>query len=410
MPETLYLIDGFAQIFRAYYAIRNGMRSPITSEPTHAVFGFAGMLLKLLGQLKPDYVAVAVDSPGKTFRDELYLPYKATRRETPEDLTSQIPRVFELIEGFGIPIVGVPGIEADDVIASIVQRVLDDSACAGLSVRIVSKDKDLEQLLCDRVALFDIHTDTTIDVAALLANKGITPDQVIDVLALTGDTVDNVPGVAGIGLKTAAQLVQQFGSLDGIFANIDQIKGKRRDNLEKARGHLPLSRTLVTLKRDAQVPFTLKIARARPPDAHKLIPLFQQLGFHRYQDEVRRLAGGDGAVPPLPLGEAAQRAGEGGGAPSTNGAPVDRGRPHPSPLPGGEGTNSGREGTSPHPPAPSPTLTRGEGGSVRQLPGIETDGSTSSSSPALRTAVRASSPSPAVHPDGAPSSPSPRVS
>src|SRR5207249_11880369 len=111
-----------------------------------------------------------------------------------------------------------------------------------------SKDKDLEQLLGDRVTLFDIHTDSTIDVASLMETKGITPEQVIDVLALTGDTVDNVPGVEGIGPKTAAQLIQQFGSIDGILSNLEQIKGKRRENLEKARGHLPLSRTLATLK------------------------------------------------------------------------------------------------------------------------------------------------------------------
>src|SRR5207248_4527636 len=153
MPETLYLIDGHAQIFRAYYAIRGGMRSPVTGEPTHAVFGFTAMLLKLLGQLQPDYVAVASDTPGSTFRDDLYPAYRGTRRDTPEDLTSQVPRVFEMVEAFGIPVVGRPELEADDVIASIVHRVLDDPALGALSIRIVSKDKDLEQLLCDRVTL-----------------------------------------------------------------------------------------------------------------------------------------------------------------------------------------------------------------------------------------------------------------
>src|SRR5947207_2634343 len=111
MPDTLYLIDGYAQIFRAYYAIRGGMRSPVTSEPTHAVFGFAGMLLKLLSQIRPAYVVVAVDAPGRTFRDDLYDAYKGTRQATPEDLTAQIPRIFELIEQFGIPVIGQPGLE-----------------------------------------------------------------------------------------------------------------------------------------------------------------------------------------------------------------------------------------------------------------------------------------------------------
>jgi DNA polymerase-1 len=290
MPETLYLIDAFAQIFRAYYAIRGGMRSPITGEPTHAVFGFTGMLLKLFSQFQPHYVVAAIDAPGRTFRDEIFEAYKGTRLVTPDDLKSQIDRIFEVVEGFGIPLIGQPGLEADDVIATITQRTLDNPEYDGIRIRIVSKDKDLEQLLCDRVTMFDIHTDTTIDVAALMANKGITPTQVVDVLALTGDTVDNVPGIEGIGLKTAAQLVRQFGSIDGILANLDQIQGKRRENLEKGRDRLPLSRTLVTLKCDGDFPFSLETARVSPIDLSRLLPLFQQLGFNRFQDEARLLA------------------------------------------------------------------------------------------------------------------------
>lgn len=297
MPETLYLIDAFAQIFRAYYAIRTPMHSPATGEPTQAVFGFTSMLLKLCSQLQPHYVAVACDSPGKTFRDELYPAYKATRRETPEDLISQVPRVFQVVEGFGIPLIGQAGLEADDIIATIVQRVLDDPALGHLHIRIVSKDKDLEQLLNDRVSLFDIHTDSTTDVAALLANKGIRPDQVIDLLTLMGDTSDNVPGVEGIGPKTAAQLIQRYGSLDGLLLNLDQLKGKRRENIEKARDTLPLSRTLVTLKRDADFPFSIEEARVKPIDSSRLLPLFKQLGFNRFRDEVQRVAPPSAAAP-----------------------------------------------------------------------------------------------------------------
>jgi DNA polymerase-1 len=342
MSETLYLIDGYAQIFRAYYAIRGGMHSPITSEPTHAVFGFTGMLLKLLAEFRPHYVVVAIDAPGRTFRDDLYtlypelrqsgsaaldpgapalerlvLPerfpvevappvgseegryaqYKGTRRATPEDLTSQIDRIFEVIEGFGIPIIGQPGLEADDIIACITQQVLAAPDYRDINIRIVSKDKDLEQLIGDRVALFDIHTDTTIDAAALLANKGIRPEQVIDVLALTGDTVDNVPGVEGIGLKTAAQLINQYGSLEGIYEHLGEIKGKRRENLEKARGYLPLSRAMVTLISDASLPFSLGAARVQPINLQRLLPLFRELGFNRYQEEARQLAADAGAAP-----------------------------------------------------------------------------------------------------------------
>jgi DNA polymerase-1 len=290
------------------------------------------MLLKLYQQCRPDYVVAAVDTPGKTFRDELYADYKGTRRATPDDLTSQVPRVLEVFQHFGIPVVGQAGLEADDVIATITRRVLADPSLAGLSVRIVSKDKDLEQLLGDRVTLFDVHTDTTVDVASLLANKGVTPAQVVDTLALMGDAVDNVPGVAGIGPKTAAQLISEFGSLEGILAHLDEIKGKRREALEQARAHLPLSRTLVTLKGDADFPFSLETARARPPDAGRLVSLFQTLGFHRFQDEVRRLAAawptpraGPEAVPaPAEAAVTAPPAPAGGGpAPEGEGAPVE---------------------------------------------------------------------------------------
>ena len=300
MPETLYLIDGYAQIFRAFFAIRGGMRSPVTGEPSHAVFGFTQMLLKLFDVFHPTYVVVALDAPGKTFRDEMYADYKGTRNATPDDLTSQIPRIVELIELFGIPTIAYPGLEADDVIGCITRKILEDPDCADISIRIVSKDKDLEQLLGPRVTMFDIHTDTTIDTDALLANKGITPDQVIDVLALIGDTVDNVPGVDGIGPKTAVQLIQQFGSIDGILANLDQIPGKKRENLEKAAAHLPLSRDLVTLKCDVPMPFTLDAARVRPLNTGKIVALFKQLGFNRFQDEVMRIAGGSGVTGEAP--------------------------------------------------------------------------------------------------------------
>src|SRR5687768_625384 len=289
MPETLYLIDGYAQIFRSYYAIRGGMRSPVTGEPTHAVFGFSSLLFKLLRDIKPEYVVVAFDAPGNTFRDDLYADYKGTRRETPDDLISQIPRIVELIERFGITVVKQPGLEADDIIATIVQRLLDDSASSHINVRIASKDKDLEQLICDRVVMHDIQTDTFTDVASLFTNKRVTPAQVIDLLTLTGDSVDNVPGVDGVGPKTAMQLIQQFGSVDGVVAKLDKVTVKSRTAFDKASSHLPFSRTLVTLKRDGDFPFDLAAARIQPPNTSNLIPLFQELGFNRFQEDILKL-------------------------------------------------------------------------------------------------------------------------
>ncbi|MEX0774710.1 MAG: DNA polymerase I [Phycisphaeraceae bacterium] len=289
--NTLYIIDGHAQIFRAYFAIRGGMTSPITGEPTHAVFGFAGMLLKLFNQFKPQYVVMAIDSPGKTFRDELYDQYKAHRPPAPADLASQEQRIFELTRMFGVPILAHSGAEADDIIATVVRRVLADPAQPDLHLRMVSKDKDLEQLLGPRVTMFDIHTDTTIDTAWLKENKGVTPEQVVDMLAMIGDKVDNVPGVEGIGPKTAAALISEFGSIDHLLANLDKIKGKRRENLEKGKATLPLSRKLVQLKDDLALDFTLADAAIRPVDASGVRHMFEELGFRRHQTDLDKLLG-----------------------------------------------------------------------------------------------------------------------
>ena len=289
MPETLYLIDGHAQIFRAYYAIRGGMNSPVTGESTNAVFGFAGMLLKLFEQFRPTYVAVALDLPGKTFRDELYDQYKATREAPPEDFGPQVDRIVQMTRLFGIPVIAQEGAEADDVIATCTQSMLDDPLHPDVNVRIVSKDKDLEQLLTDRVTMFDIHTDTTIDQAWLKENRGISPEQVIDVLSLMGDNVDNIPGVDGVGPKTAAKLIEEYGSIEGVYANIDKIKGKRKENLEKARSRVDLAVQLVTLKRDLELDFDLAAAKVGEIDAAALRRFFKEMGFRRHLADLERL-------------------------------------------------------------------------------------------------------------------------
>ena len=291
--DTLYIIDTHAEIFRAYYAIRGGLTSSVTGEPTHAVFGFAGTLIRILSELQAKYIVAAIDTPGDTFRNELYSEYKANRSPAPDDLVTQIHRILQLLNAFGILTLGKPELEADDIIASVTQAVLDDPEAQEINVSIISRDKDLEQLLGDRVTMLDLHNDKILDVRELWETKGIKPSQVVDVLALMGDTSDNVPGVEKVGLKTAAQLIQQYGSIDGIFDNIDEIKGKRRENLEKAQSQLPLSKQLVTLVRDADLDFSIEQARVKQLDLQKILPLLQELELKRYEEIVRKLAGGD---------------------------------------------------------------------------------------------------------------------
>ncbi len=301
-PPTLYLIDGYAQFFRAYHAIRSPMTSPVTREPTNLTFGFVGMLLKLLrGEGKvggtPDYIAVALDVSGdrETFRSEIYPEYKANRPPPPEDLFPQVQRCLSLLEAIGVPCVGVEGFEADDVIATLVTRLQREHP--DLRIRLVSKDKDLKQLLAASpsigapVEMYDVHTDDLIDAAALKADTGLDPSQVVDMLALMGDTVDNVPGVEGIGPKTAAALITQYGSLENLIAHADEVKGKRGEALRATIGRLPLSQQLVMLRHDAPVEFDLAAARTANLRLEKLLPILRELGFNRYQDELKALTG-----------------------------------------------------------------------------------------------------------------------
>jgi DNA polymerase-1 len=310
MP-TLYLIDGYAQFFRAYHAIRTPMTSPVTKEPTNMTFGFVGMLLKLLkaegpnlaAAGKPDYVAVVIDVSGdtETFRSQLYPDYKAHRPPPPQDLFPQVDRCLAMLREIGVPVVGKEGYEADDVIATLVKRLR--AKHPDLKIRMVSKDKDLKQLLesngagasvspsSPAVELFDVHTDTPYDAAKLHEDLGITPAQVIDLLSLTGDAVDNVPGVEGVGEKTAAALLNEWGTLDNLMAHASEIKGKRGENIRAAASLLPLSRQLVTLHTDVPIEFDLADARVERFELGKLIPRLKELGFNRYQDEIRAMTG-----------------------------------------------------------------------------------------------------------------------
>lgn len=292
--KTLYLIDGHAQFFRAYFAIRTRMTSPVTGEPTNMTYGYVGMLLKLLREYKPDYLAVVIDVSGdkETFRSEIYPAYKAHREEPPEELRPQIDRCLKVMELMGIPVFGEETVEADDVIASIVKRLKREQP--NLKIRIVSKDKDLTQLLNDRVELFDVHKDSSVTAADVFGVEGVQPQHVRDILALMGDTSDNIPGVPGIGPKTASQLILKYGSLENLLTHQDELKGKQRENIQAAGDVLNISKQLVTLKDDLPIEFDLERARVDvsklPTDA--MLAAFRELGFNRFPDELTKIRGG----------------------------------------------------------------------------------------------------------------------
>jgi len=307
---TLYLIDGHAAFFRAYHAIRGGLRSAITNEPTGMVYGFTGMVTKLLQEQHPEYLAVVIDASGDrgTFRSQIYPEYKAHRDPPPEDFDPQVERCLEVCRRLRIPVFAVEEVEADDVIATIVHRVRREHP--EVRIRIVSKDKDLGQLLDEHTTLFDAHTGVEIKVEDLFERKGVKPSQVVDMLALMGDSVDNVPGVPGVGPKTAAALITEFGSLEALLANLDRVTGKKRLSIEASRDLLPLSKRLVTLKDDCEVPFDLAQARVdlSTVDADGLMELLHQLGFGRLRDQVRDMLRGDATDPMPPEAFEAQRA------------------------------------------------------------------------------------------------------
>lgn len=264
-------------------------------------FGFMGMMTKLLREYKPSHLALVLDvsSDQGTFRSQLYPDYKAQRDPPPEDLRPQVDRCLDLLKQMRVPIYGQEGVEADDVIATIVGRVRRSNP--EMLIRIISKDKDLQQLLDEATALIDVHKDELTDPAALEAKSGIAPGQVIDMLTLMGDNADNIPGVPGIGPKTAAQLVAEYGTIEGVFAQIENeaeqpkskwaIKGKRRENLIASRELMALGRTLITLKHDCEVDFTLDDMVLDPTqmDTPALLDSLRILGFNRVRSEMSEL-------------------------------------------------------------------------------------------------------------------------
>jgi len=269
---TLILIDGSGYLYRAFHAL-----PPLTNrtgEPTGALFGVFNMVRLALKQ-KPDYIAFVVDAPGKTFRDDMYAEYKAHRAPMPDDLVRQSAPMLEMIEALGLPILRVEGVEADDVIGTLAVQ----AQAQGMDVTVSTGDKDLAQLVTPHIRLINTMTNTTLDEAGVVAKFGVRADQIVDYLALMGDSVDNVPGVEKCGPKTAAKWLAEHGTLDGVIANADKITGKIGENLRAALTQLPLSRELTRVKLDVPLPLKPEELQQRAPDTDKLRAFYQRYEF-----------------------------------------------------------------------------------------------------------------------------------
>ncbi len=277
-PRTVHLVDGSGQFHRAYHAIRGLATS--RGLPTNATYGFTTMLRKLLQDEQPDHVAVLFDPPGKTFRHEQFAEYKANRPPMESDLAVQLPYIRRVCEAFRLPVVEVTGFEADDVIATLA----DQAVAAGFRVVVVTADKDLLQLVSDDVVVLNPGREgtgaTRLDRRAVEEKWGVPPERVVDVLALVGDSVDNVPGVPGIGDKGARDLVREYGRVEDVIANADKLK--RAAYREGLRAHVAealLSKKLVTLRRDVPVGLDLDAIVRREPDRAACHALFKELEF-----------------------------------------------------------------------------------------------------------------------------------
>lgn len=292
-PATLYLLDTHGLIHQMFHAV-----PPMTApdgRPTNAVFGVTRDLLNIADEVKPTYLLSTFDTPEPTFRNAICADYKAHREPPSPDLTMQVPMVHAVLQAMNLPVLHVPGYEADDIMATIATA----AATRGIDVIICTTDKDCRQLIGDRVRMLNLRKKTYLDRAALMEDWGVTPEQVVDFQSLVGDSVDNVKGVPGIGAKTAAKLLQQYGTLDNLVKHADEIKQpKMKENLKKAieTGELEKCRKLVRLDTNVPMPLEWDAWRRHPWDGPKLVEMFEALGFRGYANRVRGAMKVAGAV------------------------------------------------------------------------------------------------------------------
>jgi DNA polymerase I len=281
MPKTLYIIDGHAHIYAAYFAKMRPLTSP-SGEPTQATYIFTTAVVGLVKNQKPDMLVVAMDSKTPTFRKDIYPDYKAHRPPMPDDMPVQIKRIEQILSAMNIPMLRVNGFEADDIIGTLAKKASKE----GIDVYICTKDKDILQLIDDHVFAYDMKTGDKTTIESLQADMKIAPAQFIDVLALAGDASDNVPGVDGFGEMTALKWIQKFGSLDNLYSHADEVPGKAGENLRKSRDSAYLSQKLVTLDCDVPVDIDYNAFAVKPYDEAKLISLFNELGFARILNQM----------------------------------------------------------------------------------------------------------------------------
>lgn len=284
------IIDAMAIAYKGYYAFISRPLKTIKGEPTSAVFGFINQLFKIIEDTKPDYLAVAFDSKEKTFRHDRYENYKSSREEMPEDLIPQIARIKEVIEAFNIPVYIAPGFEADDIIGTAV-RLAEQR---GFLSYAITPDKDYVQLITEKIKVIKPGKSTEeivlVDEEKVIAEYGFEPKYMVDYLSLVGDSSDDIPGVAGVGPKTAVPLIKSFGILENIYKNIDQIeKDSLRNKLLENKENAFLSKELATIKCDVPIEINFEDAKFTPPDFNKLFRLFEELEFKSFPNKLRKI-------------------------------------------------------------------------------------------------------------------------
>lgn len=282
MKKPLVLVDGTSYLYRAFHALPPLSNS--RGEPTGAVYGVINMLRKLIKDTNPEYIVVVFDAKGKTFREELYTEYKAHRPTMPDDLQCQIEPLYAIVRGLGLPLITHPGVEADDVIGTLASKAIQQQ----LPVLISTGDKDFAQLVCEQITLVNTMTNTRLDRQGVIDKFGVTPEQITDYLSLIGDPVDNVPGIPNVGPKTAAKWLNQYGNLESLIKNANEIKGKVGENLKAHLDKLPLSRQLVTIKTDVDLEFDLEKFRPKPPNTSALMDSYKKLEFKGWIRELEK--------------------------------------------------------------------------------------------------------------------------